>query len=49
MINYETFAHSCYQISAKLKHKDLLKLRTERKSEQRVSLFIFDLAVFRVH
>jgi len=49
MIKCEIFGNSCYQINTKLKHKDLLKLRTQRKGEQRVSLCIFDLAVCRVH
>jgi hypothetical protein len=33
IINYEKFAHSCYQMNTKLKHKELFKLWARRKGE----------------
>jgi hypothetical protein len=33
---HENSAHICYQINTKLKHKELLKLRTQRKGEYSV-------------
>ena len=34
IINYEKFEHICYQMNKNLKHKELLKLWTQRKGER---------------
>jgi hypothetical protein len=39
IINYEKFAHSCYQMNKKLKHTELLKLWTRRKGDIKSEYF----------